>query len=74
MLITIKLSINSAFLGSGKPSMLFFLLINEQNKLHAQLNSAWQKFYNLGPSSIFLETLVFVGLCDLILQQNFFSF
>ena len=43
------------FLGSDKPRMLFFKLINvkmptiyEQENFHAQLNWAWKKFYNLG--------------------------
>ena len=47
MLIRIKISRNSAFLGSDKPRMLFFPLINvkmptinisEQEKFHAQLS------------------------------------
>ena len=45
MLISIKISRNSAFLGSDKPRMLFFKLINvkmptiyEQEKFHAQLS------------------------------------
>ena len=51
MFISIKISRNSAFLGSGKPRMLFFLAQNvkmptiaiiyniyEQDKFHAQLS------------------------------------
>ena len=60
MLISIKISINLAFLGSDKPRMLFFLLINVkmptivwhfdiyvQEKFHAQLSLVQVLLYSL---------------------------
>ena len=56
------------FLGSDKPRMLFFQLINvkmptivgiltfmSRKKFHAQLSWTWKKLYNLGPGIVLLQ-------------------
>ena len=66
MLISMKISSNSAFLGSDKPRMLFFLLINvkmtfivgiltftSRKKFKPNLVEHEKKFFKLGARLIF---------------------
>ena len=62
MLISMKISRNSAFVGSGKPRMLFSPLINVKmptitlmsSKISCSVELSMKKFYNLGARVYFV--------------------